>query len=296
MNYLKTSLFAATFSALAVASAAHGQTIFTENFSSYTVDIGFTDQTTNFVTNDPVAGTNPITGAQMGDLNEVVPFGATGFNNTNAGQLLGGASDAGGVYAYPTVSPVTLTESFRFGSTTELVAGYNFGMDFKVDPSNTAATSTYSLTLNVGAAAAITISFSADPMNATQDVATLTSTGTGTTSSGNAIQLTGFYHLNIAVDTAGNGTVTYFGYNADGTPSNTKDIGTFTTNAGALAVDSYSIDQATPGGVPATNTAADDITFDNVSVTAVPEPSTYAMMGLGLLGLVGMMKFRRRVA
>lgn len=40
---------------------------------------------------------------------------------------------------------------------------------------------------------------------------------------------------------------------------------------------------------------ANDMGFDNITITPVPEPGTYAMLGLGL-GFLGLMSRRRRVA
>jgi hypothetical protein len=45
------------------------------------------------------------------------------------------------------------------------------------------------------------------------------------------------------------------------------------------------------------NAAGITAVFDNVSVTAVPEPETYALMGLGLVAVAGMAgRARRRAA
>ena len=42
------------------------------------------------------------------------------------------------------------------------------------------------------------------------------------------------------------------------------------------------------------STAHGDVFIDSLSITAVPEPSTYAMMGLGAALLVGFQRFRRK--
>ena len=87
------------------------------------------------------------------------------------------------------------------------------------------------------------------------------------------------FHLSITVSTTGTVTASL------GTPQSTFS-----------ATDPLAIGEVTGFSVgenDVTGSATNDlINFDNISLT-VPEPSTYAMMGLGLVGMLGLMKFRR---
>ena len=108
------------------------------------------------------------------------------------------------------------------------------------------------------------------------------------------------YHLDISVNEATNSfiftitletpTGTLSATPAYTSPSITLDTGVLASSVNSIAA-LYTVTPSTDGVVPGSGAGSNALFFDNFS--AVPEPSTWAMMGLGVLGLV--VSFRRKV-
>ncbi len=111
----------------------------------------------------------------------------------------------------------------------------------------------------------------------------ISSTQSGSTLAGTA----GFRWHQVEIDKNGN-IITWY---VDGTLLATVDTTNFTTPTGGNNILFGMADTSTGAGTPASIFAQLDFTLiDNVSVTAVPEPSTFALFGLAL----GTMAFMRR--
>lgn len=82
-----------------------------------------------------------------------------------------------------------------------------------------------------------------------------------------------------------NGTTTTF------TPSSASDFRGFTTTNGFIT----SLTMSAPTGGQFYN-SADNIIVGTAAGNVVPEPSTFAMLGAGLVGLIGAAKRRKRVS
>lgn len=125
--------------------------------------------------------------------------------------------------------------------------------------------------------------FTLDFVSLRLDAATLTTVASGTNNSFNLSLQTSLnnFATNIAIYTVGNNT----------TFSNFEwDLSSFSSTSGTTPVE-FRI------AIRDDNSASTrGLLIDNVVLSAnvVPEPSTYAMMGLGVALLVGMQRFRRK--
>lgn len=103
-------------------------------------------------------------------------------------------------------------------------------------------------------------------------------TASGITDDNAAINFGIAHQLKIVLDTAGDGTSFTANFFLDG---NSILAG------GAPVTIARNIDDINFVGMSFDNATASAVTFDNFLLTAVPEPSTGALLGLGLLALIG---------
>ena len=318
------SFFASLAVLLAAGSAAYGQiTVYGTNFDGsttypYTDSTGYTDSTVSNAdlvgqgsagTGGPWIGnddpSNPETGSSTvytGGLNQVLTSGATNPVGSGLyGQLEGQASGSG-----ITVLPGRTFVSVAHAVTLNATAKNNIvslTTDFDISSSGNSFTSGYGFAFQ-GASFTnlLAIQFIRDPSatnNAngnTQDIVQYQiGTATAVASTTNAaVLLNRNYRLTIAVNMRNNTfSATLGGVNIFTNISLGTTLATSTTQIAALQFESTAVTTDANGGI--TNSGSDSLSFDNFALT-VPEPSTYAALVVGGLGLAGVMRFRRRQA
>lgn len=85
----------------------------------------------------------------------------------------------------------------------------------------------------------------------------------------------------------------FFQLNVNGAAYSTFTWSSATAEPTTIAA--FNLRQGTASSAP-TATSFDTVAVDSIIGGAVPEPSTYAMIGLGLVGLVGVQRMRRQAA
>lgn len=252
---------------LTAASAAHAQnpyfgTTFDGNPTEpYTDGTIYTAGGADLSGQGGFTATPDIGGTPAGPLAQV--FG-TGMGD-NSGTLSSGAP--------------AVTLSHALGSPT--LGGFTFAVDFSI--SNTGGGGTpgnaYAFNFTNASGNVFSINFQPDGVDGTPQPQLVVDGITEATASQGPV-LNQFFHLSVSVSTAGDITAEL------GTDPLTALTSTTPEPLAADGITGFSISETNVGGGP------DFVQFDNI-VVAIPEPSTYAMMGLGLLGVVSMMKFRR---
>ena len=304
------SLFAFAAFSLVVGATAHGQVLYGTTFdgtttspyndaSSYAQGNDLVNQGNWTGNDDPSLQEGPPT-TYHGGLNSVVAgsFGANATASGNAGNLEGeiipADPNSGGYTDYPGQTSVFVAHPLVLSPAAN-AAGYALNTDFNISaPLTTSVASGYGFGfLNASNANVVSVLFIRDPSDSTKDnVEYRIGTGAIVNPGNAAVTIGKNYHLTLSVNVANN----TFSIAAGGltvvpsTSLGTAGAGSSVTQVGALQ---FITGTATPDGNGGYMGAGDDqITFDNFTVT-VPEPSTYAIMGLGLFGLFGLTKFRR---
>lgn len=309
MNKPRILLASAAFMLIA-GSAAHGQTLYGTNFDGPATTAPYNDTGTYvpdimdlvgqngwFGNDDPSVQTSPTT--YKGGLNSVVNPDGIGAAGNNGGQLQGQVSftSLGPPPVTSTVYPGQASVYVAHGFALPGSANYTFDTDFAITTSSNTFASGYGFGfLNSSSANVLSVDFVQNPNNTLQDLVEY-KVGTGTLQtipSGMtlaAIDLNQQEHLNISVNVSA-GT---FSITIGGNPllSNASLAGADPTTSSEIAAEQFVTGSQTPdGNGDYTNSGADSLTFDNF-IVAVPEPSTYAMIGLGVVAMVGIMRFRR---
>ena len=312
----------------AVATAAHAQTI-----TAYSTGFDGTDVTNGTATaatyNSPNTPTDPLDGQNGWTTNDGTQTGTYGTSTQLVGRsdFVGITSPAfftgqvgvlGGIYrtttanatgAAPDVVPstatggnITLSHGVTVGPGASFLAlnvdfavtapnGANAGASFNVNRD------AFSFSLqNAAGASLITFSFVPSSTPTTFDDTNLT-IGTTTATPGNQISLNGMYHLAFNVNTATNQYSATISSAASGATANFGgDLSGASITAGAVTqfVASWKLGDTTTisnGGYQ--NASDDNLVFDNLAVT-VPEPSTYALLAVGVASLAGLLLRRRQ--
>ena len=284
MKHLSKALAAISF--LAGASALHAQTsYYGTNFDGTAAAYPYTDGSAYNT------GTQEQPGNGFYDINgEGSPAwtGTGGYAITVDTGVAAGAQSISGFAAvvYSGNGTAVATHSITALATTGPTAGfYNFNTDFQISGNGdaagdvtTAPGDTFAFNLTSTTGNVISVSFvPTQNASGTEGAPNLALNGVVTS---NGPQLNQRLHLTIAVQPGGNVSVFLGGV-----------LTATATIANTASVTGFSITE-TDATTTNTNNAYDSITFDQVNVV-VPEPSTYAMMGLGLVGMLGLMRFRR---
>lgn len=298
------------------ATAAHAQTItgYATNFDGAETNNGVNSTTTYVAT--PNATTSPLSGQNGWGSNDATQTGTQGTSTQLVGKsdflltsgfFTGNNGLLGGVYrttaptaASPDVVPstasggvVSLFHTVSGGGNTSLALNVDFSV---VNSANFAAHDTFGFSLRSTAGTLVTINFAPSTTNTTADTVTGTSGGT-TVASTSGVTFNSTYHLALSVNLASKtylATISTVGgtassFSLTGSTANAAITGTAVTQFATL----WNLQDKTATGT-AYNAAGDGyIIFDNLSVT-VPEPSTYAMLALGVVGLGVLL--RRKVA
>lgn len=314
--------------ACCVATAAHAQTskvYYSTGFDGPEVTNG-TPGTFNYNTGGTPSGTQPLAGqnnwasndSAAGVENTSAPYqtnggtsyvgvvNASAFGGTNAAALGGqfrnpGSTDNTAPDVVPSSATGGLVNLFHPVSLTPAAPTVVVNVDFIVTASTLGGHDNFAFSLRTGGTATtlgsdlLSINFvlpTTPSQQATQDNIGYT-TGAGVLrTTGSAITLNAQYHLQVTLTTGA--SPTFLAVIAGG--GNSFNFG------GALTADPANINQVSADWAVASGTITNggytgagnnSLGFDNLTV-AVPEPSTYAMMALGLAGLGVLL--RRKVA
>ena len=298
---------------LVAGDTAHGQVLYGTTFDGTTTspynDSNPYTQGSDLVTqggwtgNDDPSTQEGTSTTYHGGLNSVVagsfgpgnPPTASGNAGNLDGEIIPADPNSGGFTNYPGQTKVFVAHPFTL-TQAALTNGYALNTDFNVSaPLTTTVASGYGFAfLNASNANVVSVNFVKDTTSSGQDdVEYQVGTGSLVNTGNGAIKLGANTHLTLSVNVAKNtfniviGGVSLF---QNPVSLGAANSGASVTQAAALQ---FIAGTATADGNGGYMGAGDDqINFDNFSIT-VPEPSTYLMMGLGLLGLVGLMKFRR---
>ncbi len=306
-----TSLFCSLALSLVAASASYGQIVLygtnfdgTANATQFNDTTAYTNSNTSgadlvgqgsatfggpWVGNDDPSTQEGTSNTYHGGLNQVLPNTVgSGLGGQLEGQeVVSGITVLPGQASVYVAHPVTLTALAKANSV-------SLDTDFNVSTSANNFNSSYGFSLQTSAFANIlSIQLVRDPANVnTRDIIQY-QIGTATAvNNGNGIALNQNYHLKITVNMVANTfSATYGGLAVF---SNISLGATSAMNIAEIAATEFG-NTGADGNGGFTGSGQDTLTFDNISFT-VPEPSTYAAMVVGGLGLAGVMRFRRRQA
>ena len=312
------------FASLLVLSveAAYGQiTVYTTNFGTAStaasdghqyVDNQLTlGQTTTggmgqngWLTNDPENdNASAVNGNYIGGSN-VVQVNGTYFGSTAFSAYLGTTSSG----STPVDPGAATTYLYKPVSLASASSTYSFNVDFAVlSPATTGTIDSFGFTL-LNSAGTPLLSVNSGTTVTTQMVSGVTTSkvdlgyevGSNKTlnTNGNGITLNAVYHLTITVNVQANTfTATYSaGGSTAGIASNVSLSGQISSTSVTDTAATWTLSNTTQDANGAyTNAGNDSVIFDNYTL-AIPEPSTCAMLGAGLLGLAGLAKYRARHA
>ena len=306
--------------AVSLVSSSQAQVVYSENFNAgYDYTASLSDQN-GWATNDTFTGATYSANGNTADVGQSdgvnVVSGASLSNGDRLGIL-------GGVYnptvAVPGNNAVTLSHGFNLGTSPTASINLDFIVTQSVAPNGNHDAFGFTLR-NTAGGALFSIDFSRlvntnDPRYTTFDNIGYTSGSTTPVVSAYAFQLGLRYHLTVTLNGRGTNNQTFSAsfYNQDNS-TGAQNGGVFsiannvayTGTVGNLAAswNLFSNNTAAANGTATgfnsqgtNNTAyispgSNALFFDNI-VVAVPEPSTYALLGLGVAGLVVGLRTRR---
>ncbi len=246
-------------------------------------------------TNDATQTGTPGTSTQLvGRSNFVGALTPTAYFTAQNGVLGGVYRTTAGSGPAPDVVPSTTTgglislfHAVTIPTTATFVA---LDVDFAVTTPNAFTNrDTFGFSLsNAAGVSLVSFNFAPSTTPTTRDNISFTTNGTNFTAS-NQIILNGNYHLALNINTTTGSMVA--------TINNATFAGTVTGARGITQVAAtWSVgDRTTVANGGYQNADDNYLVFDNLAVS-VPEPSTYAMMALGVAGMVGALRLRRNQA
>ena len=303
-TWSKTCAVAFVAASLAAGGSAFGQNYSTNFNTGFTPNAPLSTQD-NWDTNDVYNSTTGV--GQTDDVGPVTGYaGSSSTTPVNYQGAVGGLYHSSGELPGSTV--VYLEHPYSPGTATSYALNTDFDISFPATGTSGASftrdTFSFNFGSNFGSTPAgapttlFSLNFTPDRSgngNSTNQMQVGYTVGTSTTTTSNAILYNGIYHLQLSVNVpARTAVATVTGTTVTGTTS------TYTLNISLAGVNPAAVQQVaatwtlfdTTGSATHgyTNAGSNALVFDNFSV---PEPSTWAMLGLGAAGLGFVL--RRRV-